>query len=345
MALQGQSFFQASGDDDAYYSGIAQWADDTNITLVGGTTLSTTGPGGSWSSETVWNWGGGSGSGGGVNFNNVAIPGWQLGVSMANNQGSTTLRNVPDVAMTADNIVVFCNNGQQQTGTGGTSCAAPLWAAFTALANQQAASLGKPPVGFLNPAIYAIGKGPNYASTFHDITTGNNFSSSSPTNYSAVPGYDLCTGWGTPNGQNLINALVTPDTLGIVPAGFVASGPVGGPFSPASQNFLLTNSGASSLTWSLVNTTSWLDASATSGTLAPGATNSVTINVTAAANNLAIGDYIATVNLTNWSTHVVQYLQFTLQAQQPLTVAPANGFTASGQVGGPFNPANAKLFA
>ena len=340
MALQGQSFFQASGDDDAYYSGIAQWADDTNITLVGGTTLSTTGPNGSWSSETVWNWGNGSGSGGGVNLHNVSIPGWQLGVSMANNQGSTTLRNVPDVALTADNIFVVADTNKQEN-VGGTSCAAPLWAAFTALVNQQAAALGKPPVGFLNPAIYAIGKGPNYATTFHDIATGNNFSTSSLGKYSAVTGYDLCTGWGTPNGQDLINALVPPDTLGIVPVnGFVASGLVGGPFSPASQNFTLTNSGASSIAWSLINTASWLGASATSGTLAAGATSGITISVTAAANNLAVGNYVATMNLTNWSTHVVQYLQFTLQVQQPLTVASSAGFTASGPVGGPFNITN-----
>jgi hypothetical protein len=67
---------------------------------------------------------------------------------------------------------------------------------------------GHAPMGFLNPALYAIGKSnANYASIFHDITTGNNFSSSSPDKYSAVPGYDLCTGWGTPNGTNLINTL------------------------------------------------------------------------------------------------------------------------------------------
>ena len=159
MAAQGQSYFQASGDDDAYYSGISQSADDTNITLVGGTTLSTTGPGGAWSSETVWNWGydanasppGYIGSGGGVNLNNVPIPTWQTGINMTANQGSTTLRNVPDVALTADNIFVEANNGQQITGVGGTSCAAPLWAGFTALVNQQAVLVGKPTVGFLNP--------------------------------------------------------------------------------------------------------------------------------------------------------------------------------------------------
>jgi hypothetical protein len=60
--------------------------------------------------------------------------------------------------------------------------------------------------------------------------------------------------------------------------------------------------------------------------------------LTAAANNLAIGNYAATVNLTNWNTHVVQSLQFTLQAQQPLVVAPAAGFSATGPVAGPFSP-------
>ena len=72
---------------------------------------------------------------------------------------------------------------------------------------------GQATVGFLNPALYAIGKGANYATCFHDITTGNNFSSSSPSKFSAVAGYDLCTGWGTPNGMNLINALAGPSVV------------------------------------------------------------------------------------------------------------------------------------
>src|ERR1035438_886541 len=101
---------------------------------------------------------------------------------MTANQGSTTRRNVPDVALTADNVYVIYGNGQSET-VGGTSCAAPLWAGFTALLNQQAALAGIPTVGFLNPAIYAIGKGPNYTADFHDVTTGNNFSTSSPTNF------------------------------------------------------------------------------------------------------------------------------------------------------------------
>jgi subtilase family serine protease len=214
MAVQGQSFFQASGDNGAYYSRIAQWADDTNITLVGGTTLYTTGPGGSWLSETAWNWyitdlPYTNSTGGGISIHRVSIPSWQHGINMTTNLGSTTLRNVPDVALTADNIFVIADNGTNYS-VGGTSAAAPLWAGFTALINQQAALFGNPTVGFLNPAIYAIGKGPNYNLDFHDITTGNNTNKNVGNKYFAVPGYDLCTGWGTPNGANLINALAPP---------------------------------------------------------------------------------------------------------------------------------------
>jgi hypothetical protein len=342
MAAQGQSFYNATGDSDAFTGAISFPSDSTNITEVGGTTLTTTGPGGAYVSETAWNWGLDNGSyvgtSGGISPT-YPIPSWQQGISMTADQGSTIMRNVPDVALTADNVYVIYGNGQSGS-VGGTSCAAPLWAGFTALLNQQAALIGIPTVGFLNPAIYAIGKGPGYSADFHDITTGNNFWPSSPTNFPAVPGYDLCTGWGTPAGQNLINALIVPpDTLGIIPAsGFIASGTAGGPFSPASQTYFLTNSGANPLTWSLVNTSSWLNASASNGTLAVGATNSLVISLTATANSLAVGTYTATVNLTNWITHVVQNLQFNLQALQPLAVTPGTGFTAAGPVAGPFNP-------
>ncbi|HEX3627276.1 MAG TPA: protease pro-enzyme activation domain-containing protein [Verrucomicrobiae bacterium] len=215
MALQGQSFFQASGDNGAFYTTdeqVQEWADDTNITLVGGTTLSTTGPVGNWTSETVWNQfsesgGGQDGSGGGTNWNGILIPPYQQPVPMTNNQGSTTLRNVPDVALTADNIYVIADDGFQFAVVG-TSAAAPLWAGFTALVNQQAVGHGLSTVGFLNPAIYAIGLNPlSYTNCFHDIITGNNTNLIVGDTYSAVPGYDLATGWGTPSGSNLINAL------------------------------------------------------------------------------------------------------------------------------------------
>ena len=203
-AAQGQSFFNASGDSDAYSGAVSPPADDPNITIVGGTTLTTDGLG-AWASETTWNWGGGQGTGGGISTAYV-IPNWQQGIGMSANQGSTTMRNLPDVSLTADNVWVIYNNGAGGA-FGGTSCAAPLWAAFTALVNQQASSHGKGAVGFVNPAIYAVGKGANYAALFHDITTGNNTSSTSPNAFFAVSGFDLCTGWGSPSGLGLINAL------------------------------------------------------------------------------------------------------------------------------------------
>jgi uncharacterized repeat protein (TIGR01451 family) len=206
MALQGQTFFNASGDSDAFTGAIDFPSESTNVTQVGGTTLVTSGPGGSYVSESVWNWGNDQGSSGGVSTT-YAIPPYQQGINMTANLGSATMRNIPDVAFTGDNVYVIYGNGTTAV-FGGTSCAAPLWAGFMALVNQQSAMGGHPPLGFLNPAIYAIGEtNANYSTIFHDITIGNNFNSTSPSQFPAVAGYDLCTGWGTPNGTNLINAL------------------------------------------------------------------------------------------------------------------------------------------
>ena len=210
FAAQGQSFFMAAGDSDAYVGAIGFGYDDPYITVVGGTTL-TTGPGGAWVSEVVWNnnnSGSGAantGSSGGISTT-YAIPSWQRTVSMANNQGSTTRRNIPDVTMVGDNVYTVARGGIGYY-TQGTSIAAPLWAALTALVNQQAGAIGRPPVGFLNPALYAVGQGPNAGAVLHDITVGNDTNSVSPNLYFAVPGYDLCSGLGSPNGTNLINSL------------------------------------------------------------------------------------------------------------------------------------------
>ena len=211
MAAQGQSFFNASGDSDAFVGGIPFPAESTNITQVGGTTLSTTGPAGAWTGETAWNRGGGVGTSGGVSAN-YGIPGWQQGISMVGNHGSTTLRNVPDVALTGESVFVTYGNGGSGVA-GGTSCAAPLWAGFMALVNQQSAASGLASVGFINPLVYAIGKSSIYNACFNDTAAGNNFNTGSPTNFPAVIGYDLCTGWGTPTGTNLINALIWPPPL------------------------------------------------------------------------------------------------------------------------------------
>jgi hypothetical protein len=203
MAAQGQTFLTAAGDSDAFTGPIPFPSDSPNITVVGGTTLTTTSAV-AWESEQVWNWGGGVGSSGGISTY-YSIPSWQQSINMSGNQGSTSMRNTPDVALTADQIYIIADNGSPQE-VGGTSAAAPLWAAFIALVNQQSAASGST-AGFINPAIYAIATSSSYASDFHDITTGNNFSPASPSKFSAVPGFDLCTGLGTPNGINLIDAL------------------------------------------------------------------------------------------------------------------------------------------
>jgi len=208
LATQGQSYFNAAGDSDADATTVSTPTDAPYVICVGGTFLTTGGPDGAWQGETVWNRGNGVGTGGGISLT-YPIPAWQQGLSMTANQGSTTLRNIPDVAMAADDIWVLFNNGSGG-GYGGTSCSAPLWAGFMALVNQQAAANGQPTAGYINPAIYAIGQSADYSSDFHDITVGNNASSSSPNLYNAVAGYDLCTGWGTPGGSNLINALSAP---------------------------------------------------------------------------------------------------------------------------------------
>ncbi|MGD0614113.1 MAG: protease pro-enzyme activation domain-containing protein, partial [Verrucomicrobiota bacterium] len=353
MAAVGQSFFNASGDRDAFTTGASSVNGVDNISLedapssspyitqVGGTTL-TTGANAAYSSETVWNWGYDSsagayvGSSGGIS-SYYSIPSWQRNVSnMAGRGGSTSFRNIPDVALTADNVFVDYGNGSSGE-FGGTSCAAPLWAGFMALVNQQAAASGKSSAGFINPAIYAIAAGPGYAACFHDVTTGNNTWPSSPNLFYATNGYDLCTGLGTPAGQSLINALAESDALVVSPLSGAATGVAGGPFSVTSGNFLLTNTSSSSLTWSLISTSVWLNISATNGTLAAAAQANLTCSLTAAASNLAVGTYTADITFSNWTSHVAQGGLFTLQVNQPLVVLPTNGFSASGAVGGAFS--------
>jgi subtilase family serine protease len=321
MAAQGQSFFTASGDSDAYTTGAksSNGVDNTSlgnapssspyITVVGGTTLNTTGPGGSWSSETVWNWGlhkgSYAGSSGGIS-SYYSIPSWQSGISMSANSGSTTQRNLPDVAMAADNVYVLYGNGAS-TGLGGTSCATPLWAGFVALVNQQAQAAGKLPVGFVNPAIYAIGKGSTYQSNFHDITSGNNVSAASPNLFYAAAGYDLCTGWGTPSGQALIDSLSgAANSLSVSPInGFTFGGAMTGPFTPTSGILTLSNSGATAISWTLMNTSAWLQVSASAGTLASASASQITASLTDAAFDMVPGTYDASLIFTNQASGAI----------------------------------------
>ena len=213
MQTQGQSFFQAAGDTTAYTGDISYASDSPNVTVVGGTVLDMTLN--FWDSEVVWNdgsyttnHGGGYLGGGGGISTRYSIPSYQQGVATSANLGSSTMRNIPDVAAVAQDVWVTHGSGQSGSFAG-TSVAAPLWAGYTALVNQMAAEVGHAPVGFLNPSVYAIGAGngpDTYANCFHDVTSGNNESPNSPNAFPATTGYDLCTGWGTPT-PALINAL------------------------------------------------------------------------------------------------------------------------------------------
>lgn len=326
FAAQGQSFFQASGDFGAYASAVDEPIDDPYITVVGGTTLTTT-TNGDWASEKVWQAPAGDDGlgdpvpaqapGGGVSTV-YAIPSWQQGISMTSNQGSTTMRNLPDVALVSDNLDIVWGNDfilqSMDLPEGGTSLAAPLWAGFMALVNQQAAENGQPPIGFVNPALYAIGKSTNYQSCFHDIINGANTNSSSLTKYYATAGYDLCTGWGTIS-TNLFDALLAPpvETLRVTsPVGFTSQGRSGGPFSVTGQTYTLENIGAAPLTWSLTNDSSWLNVSAAGGSLNPGSTTTVTVSLNTNANRFLIEHAMGNVAFNNITAGTVQNRQFDL---------------------------------
>ncbi len=124
-----------------------------------------------------------------------------------------------------------------------------------------------------------------------------------------------------------------PDPLLITPAvGFDATGCVGGPFSTTNDIFSLINTGTNSLDWSLANTSPWLDASPTNGTLAVGETTNVTVSLNSGANSLALGSYIATVWFTNLNDGVGQSRQFTLTVgilSQPQSLIVCDGSPAS----------------
>ncbi|MGD0192132.1 MAG: S53 family peptidase [Rhizomicrobium sp.] len=214
MAAQGQSFLSASGDSCNINDGQVWPADSANVTGVGGTTLTTTGlHGGSWSSEVGWYTAGYGGSMGGPSPNGEAIPSYQTPFINDANDGSTTLRNVPDVAANADYNMYECYNSPEDGsenlvcngGNAGTSFASPMWTGFIALVNQQATANGDEAVGFLNPTLYGI---EGEAALLYDPTILHDETTPQCHNkYSAVPGYDLMTGFGSPKGQALIDAL------------------------------------------------------------------------------------------------------------------------------------------
>ena len=316
FATQGQSFFNSSGDGGAWGNSIPTPCDNPYITIVGGTVLTTSNAGGGWAGETTW-----SGSGGAIS-STYAIPSWQQGISMTASGGSTNMRNLPDVALTADNVYIVAINGA--TGTsGGTSASTPLWAGYAALINEQALAGGQQTMGFLNPALYTVGKGssPRNNPYFHDIVTGNTTNSTSPDKFYAVPGYDLCTGWGTPAGLALINELANPDALLILPTeGFKAAGGVGGPYTVNEETLTLTNTGSNTISWTSTNPASWLTIAPTSGTIAPGQSANVTANLNSAAYSLPVGSYSNVVIFTNQNDSTVYPRPFVLSVLTPPSI-------------------------
>jgi len=197
---EGISYFAAAGDDgttDCYrQTGSAAKAVDfpassPNVTAVGGTKLTVTSAN-AYSSEVTWNDGTSGGSTGGGISTIFTAPSYQ-------SSQSTTYRKVPDVSADASpsSGYYIYSAGSWET-VGGTSGAAPLWAAFAALQNQvHGGSLGN-----LNTKFYSIGNGSSYATGFHDVTTGNN-TFHGTTGFTAGTGYDQVTGWGSFKGTGL----------------------------------------------------------------------------------------------------------------------------------------------
>jgi len=292
FAAQGQNLFQAAGDSGAWTSSSSIYpADDAFLTSVGGTDLTTQSAGGPWASETVWVDGGG-----GISPDGFAIPSWQTATASGCSACSKTLRNGPDVSANANFTFYVCADQTACTSNvyGGTSFAAPMWAGYLALVNQQAVANGQPTLGFINPSLYTIGLGSSYTTDFHDITSGSN-------GFSATTGYDLASGWGSPNGSGLLNALAGSGSS----PGFSLSA------SPSSVTVVQGNSGNTNITSTVTggfNGTISLSASGqpsgvtvtfnpTSITGAGSSTMTMTVGSTVAA-----GTYKITVSGTSGST-------------------------------------------
>jgi len=193
----------------AAVKGVDLPASDPLTLAVGGTSLQASQATGAYIGETAWNIppsAGGPAAGGGGFSRLFPRPAYQAGIA-----GIGATRGVPDVAADADHrpgmAIAFSGGGKDYIlGGGGVSVAAPLWAAVIALADQYAGRH----LGFVNPALYRIGRSAHYHQAFHDVTTGTNtvtFPTQTITGYHAAPGWDPVTGWGSPNAQVLVPLL------------------------------------------------------------------------------------------------------------------------------------------
>jgi kumamolisin len=203
MAAQGQAVFVAAGDNGAYDAGgnsilaVDEPASQPYATAVGISKL-TTNSNGTYNSETASVYGGG-----GVSAY-WSIPAYQTTLAsqaVAAAKVSTTMRNLPDVVLTADasTAYAFYIDGAWW-GYFGSSLASPIWASFISRVNQGLGS--NAPIGSVNTVLYQLAQTSSYANDFHDITTGNNGY------YPAEPGFDDAAGLGSFNGLNLYNDLV-----------------------------------------------------------------------------------------------------------------------------------------
>ena len=327
MAAQGQTFFAASGDASTWSSRNEAWpADDANVVSVGGTDLVTASAAGPWKSETAW-----VDSGGGISPDRIAIPSWQQlsGVINSSNKGSTTLRNGPDVSANANFTFYVCADQTTCTANsyGGTSFATPMWAGYLALANQQLAMNSEPAVGSLNPIIYAQNVTSSYTTDFHDITSGTSGS------YSAVTGYDLVTGWGSPNGAGLINALSSMSTT---PAFAISASPTAVSVAQGSNGTsTITTTVSGGFNSAIALTASGAPTGVTLGLsptniAAPGSgTSTLTMTV---ASSTATGTYTITVTGTSGSTSHSATVSLTVTASGAgaftISVSPTSGSLA-----------------
>ena len=252
MAAQGQTLYAAAGDSGAYDSGISgdglrvdDPASQPYVCGVGGTTLATNGAGGVYASETTWNGGSAAKGAGGGGISSIwPIPAWQKSAVSSASKASMVMRNVPDVSLNANPNTGYAIYSQGSWVVfGGTSCAAPLWAAFTALVNQQRAANGLAPLGQAGPSLYPLLAAIHYSQDFHDISDG-----STNLYYPAVTGLDDATGLGTFNGANLLADLA----------------PSAAPTVTAHTHLLWNNSDGRVLLWSTA-----ADGSHTSNTFGP----------------------------------------------------------------------------
>jgi subtilase family serine protease len=190
----------AIGDDGPPVQ-VSLPASDPLVLAVGGTILGAASPGGAYHGEMAWNGGTDASAGGYSSL--YARPSYQDGVPRS---GAT--RGVPDVAASADHasgMALATSDGSLRSAVG-TSGSTPLWAGVMALADSAAGHS----LGFVNPALYAIARGPSYHRAFHDVVTGDNsvvWPTGVFTGYDAGPGWDPVTGWGSPDARYLVPLL------------------------------------------------------------------------------------------------------------------------------------------